>query len=53
VRRRDPLGVAEEQYGDRVTVRQLVLPDLQNRLPWEEDFDESTSQPVLYRWSPV
>ncbi len=53
VRRRAPLGVAEEQYGDQVRVRQLVLPDRENRMPWDPDFDESFSQPVLYAWAPV
>lgn len=52
VRRRDPLGVAEEQYGDQVVVRQLVLPDRENRMPWEARFDYSASQPVLYAWAP-
>lgn len=53
VRRRDPLGVAEEQYGDQVMVRQLVLPDRENRMPWEVGFDDSASQPVLYAWALV
>lgn len=53
VRRPDPLGVAEEQYGDRVTVRQLVLPDKYHRMPWHPEFDELWAQPVLYAWAPV
>ena len=45
----DPLGAAFALYGaDRVRVRQLVVPDTQNRLPWEDDYSHPDLQPLLF-----
>ena len=45
----DPLGAAFRLYGrDRVRVRQLIIPDLQDRLPWEDGFAYPELQPVLF-----
>jgi hypothetical protein len=44
----DPLGAAFRLYGtDAVRVRQLVVPDLDDRLPWEVDYAFTELQPVL------
>jgi hypothetical protein len=45
----DPLGAAFALYGqDSVRVRQLVVPDLDDRLPWEDDYAHLDLQPVLF-----
>ena len=44
----DPLGAATRLYGEDLRVRQLVIPDLQDRLPWEEDYEHPDLQPVLF-----
>lgn len=45
----DPLGAAFRLYGeDAVRVRQLVLPDLQDRLPWDDGYALGHLQPVLF-----
>jgi hypothetical protein len=44
---RDPLGLAFAIYGERVTVRQLVLPDLHDSLPWEPGYGFG-AQPLLF-----
>jgi hypothetical protein len=45
----DPLGAAFRLYGkDRVRVRQLVVPDLEDRLPWEDEYTDPDLQPLLF-----
>lgn len=45
----DPLGAAFQLYGRQaVRVRQLVVPDRQDRLPWEDDYALAHLQPVLF-----
>ncbi len=45
----DPLGAAFQLYStDAVRVRQLVVPDLDDRLPWEDDYAFADLQPVLF-----
>jgi hypothetical protein len=45
----DPLGAAFRLYGkDRVRVRQLVVPDLDDRLPWEDEHSDPDLQPLLF-----
>lgn len=45
----DPLGAAFALYGeDRVRVRQLVVPDLQDRLPWEDEYANPELHPLLF-----
>lgn len=45
----DPLGAAFGLYGrDSVRVRQLVVPDLDDRLPWDDDYAHPELQPVLF-----
>lgn len=45
----DPLGAAFAVYGkDSVRVRQLVVPDLEDRLPWEQDYAHPELQPILF-----
>lgn len=45
----DPLGVAFDLYGEQnVRVRQLVLPDLEDRLPWEPGYSFWRPQPLLF-----
>ena len=45
----DPLGVAFKLYGeDRVTARQLVVPDREDRLPWEPGYDGPEGQRTLF-----
>lgn len=45
----DPLGAAFRLYGeDRVRVRQLVVPDLEDRLPWEDGHSDPDLQPLLF-----
>ena len=45
----DPLGAAFRLYGqDAVEVRQLVIPDLENRMPWEDDYADLDIQPLLF-----
>lgn len=49
VRLKDPLGMAFRLYGeDRVAVRQLVVPDLEGRLPWESRYAIPELQPMLF-----
>lgn len=44
----DRLGAAFELYGEeRVRVRQLVVPDLDGRWPWETGYDLFRLQPLL------
>lgn len=46
----DPLGVAFRLYGEgNVRVRQLVVPDPDNHLPWEEAYGHPKLQPLLFR----
>lgn len=46
----DPLGAAFRLYGkDRVRVRQLVVPDLADRLPWEDEYADPDLQPLLFQ----
>ncbi len=48
-RLQDPLGAAFELYGkENVSVRQLVLPDKNNVLPWESGYSMGDLQPVLF-----
>jgi hypothetical protein len=45
----DRLGAAFTLYGeDDVRVRQLVVPDLDDRLPWEDGYAHPELQPVLF-----
>lgn len=45
----DPLGAAFRLYGeDAVRVRQLVVPDLDDRLPWEDGYSDLDLQPLLF-----
>lgn len=44
----DPLGAAFRLYGEEnVKVRQLVIPDRQHRLPWEDEYETPHLQPLL------
>lgn len=47
-RLRDPLGLASFMYGDDLSVRQLVVPDLDDRLPWELGYERPDLQPLLF-----
>lgn len=45
----DSLGAAFALYGkDRVRIRQLVIPDLRDRLPWEDEYADPDLQPLLF-----
>ncbi len=45
----DPLGAAFRLYGEEnVKVRQLVIPDRQHRLPWEDEYETPYLQPLLF-----
>ncbi len=48
-RLQDPLGAAFELYGrDNVRVRQLVIPDTADILPWEPGYRFPHRQPALF-----
>lgn len=46
---KDSLGVAFDLYGEgNVTARQLVLPDGENRWPWQRGYDGPKGQVLLF-----
>lgn len=46
---KDSLGVAFDLFGEgNVTARQLVLPDEENRYPWEAGYDGPQGQALLF-----
>jgi hypothetical protein len=47
-RLRDPLGLASALYGDALSVRQLVVPDLDDQLPWDPTYERPDLQPLLF-----
>ena len=47
-RLRDPLGLASVLYGVAMSVRQLVVPDMDNHLPWEPSYKRPDLQPWLF-----
>lgn len=51
---KDSLGVAFELYGEgNVTARRLVLPDRENRFPWEPGYDGPDGQALLFAPPPA
>ncbi len=44
----DPLGLAYQIYGDAFTVQQLVIPDTNDALPWEDRYLWPDLQPLLF-----
>lgn len=50
---KDSLGVAFDMYGEgNVTARQLVLPDRENRFPWDPGYDGPGGQALLFAHPP-
>jgi len=47
-RLRDPLGLASVLYGDALSVRQLVVPDMDDQLPWDPAYKCHDLQPLLF-----